>query len=66
MVSPEISPDDLAILRLAAAGLTVESIGRRVGLSERTVRRRLHGLCTLLEVDSTIEVVVWAARRGMV
>jgi DNA-binding NarL/FixJ family response regulator len=60
------SPDkgDLEILRLTADGHTVEAVARRVGLSERTVRRRLRAVADGIGVDSTIEAVVYAVRSG--
>jgi DNA-binding NarL/FixJ family response regulator len=57
---------DLEILAHLAAGLTVEGTARRVGLSGRTVRRRLRALADDLGVDSTIETVVHAVRRGLI
>lgn len=60
------SADDLAILRLLAAGRTTSQVARATGTSERTVRRRLRGLADDLAVETTIEVVVRAAREGLV
>ena len=50
------------MLRLLAAGQTVDAIARRVGFSERTVRRRLRAIADEIGVDSTIEAVVHAVR----
>ena len=55
-------PTDLEILALLAEGHTVESIGRRLGVSDRTVRRRLRSIADDIGVDSTIEAVVHAVR----
>ncbi|MFT4084528.1 MAG: LuxR C-terminal-related transcriptional regulator [Nocardioides sp.] len=60
------SADDLDILRRLAAGETVEAVSRHVGLSERTVRRRLRNLADGIGVDTTIEAVVYAVRRGLI
>jgi DNA-binding NarL/FixJ family response regulator len=63
------TPDDesdLAILRHLAAGATVEVVARRVGLSERTVRRRLRAMADALGVDTTIETVVHAVRAQLI
>lgn len=62
------SPEDLdlEILALLAAGQTVDGTARRVGVSGRTVRRRLRALADDLGVDSTMETVVFAVRRGLV
>lgn len=62
--SPE--PEDLELLRLLAAGLTVDAIARRVGLSERTVRRRMRAVADEIGVDSTIEAVVFAVRSQLI
>jgi DNA-binding NarL/FixJ family response regulator len=34
--------------------------------SERTVRRRVRAICDRLGFTSSIQAVVWAARRGLV
>ncbi len=62
------TPDhgDLEILGLLADGHTVESIARRVGVSERTVRRRLRAIADSIGVDSTIEAVVYAVRSHLI
>ncbi len=59
-------PVDLEILAHLAEGLTVDGTARRVGLSGRTVRRRLRSLADEIGVDSTIETVVQAVRRGLI
>jgi len=61
----KISREDLELVRLLAVGLSLESVARRLNLSERTVRRRLRALCDRLGLGTPIEVVVWAARRGL-
>lgn len=60
-----MSRKDLELLRILATGLSLESVGRRLDLSERTVRRRTRALCDRLGVGTPIEAVVWAARRGL-
>ncbi|WP_141014661.1 helix-turn-helix domain-containing protein [Nocardioides sambongensis] len=62
----EPADEDLAILRLLAEGFTTDVIAARVGLSERTVRRRLRQCADELGLDSSIEVVVHAVRRGVI
>ncbi|WP_436702185.1 response regulator transcription factor [Nocardioides sp. BYT-33-1] len=57
---------DLEILSLLARGLTIDAIGRRIGVSDRTVRRRLRTIADELGVDSSIEVVVHAVRTGLI
>ncbi|MGH1564202.1 LuxR C-terminal-related transcriptional regulator [Mumia sp. DW29H23] len=58
--------EDLVLLGLVAQGLTVEAVGRRLLLSERTVRRRLRTVCSTLDVSTPIEAVVWAVRRDLI
>ncbi|MEV5695155.1 helix-turn-helix domain-containing protein [Micromonospora globbae] len=62
---PVLDEEDLRPLRLLAAGLPVETVARRLGLSERTVRRRVRAVCDRLGVTAPIQAVVWAARRGL-
>jgi DNA-binding NarL/FixJ family response regulator len=62
----EISHNDLQLLRLLATGLPVESVARRLDLSERTVRRRTRAACDRLGFGTAVEAIVWAARRGLV
>ena len=57
---------DVAILRLLSEGNTTDAIARKVGMSERTVRRRLRTIADELGVDSSIEVVVHAVRHGLI
>ncbi|MCR1784291.1 LuxR C-terminal-related transcriptional regulator [Nocardioides carbamazepini] len=57
---------DLEILSLLARGLTIDAIARRIGVSDRTVRRRLRTVADELGVDSSIEAVVHAVRTGLI
>lgn len=57
---------DLVVLRSIAEGRTVEAIARSLHVSERTVRRRLRQVADEIGVDSTIEAVVHAVRRGLI
>ena len=56
---------DLQVLRLLADGLVLEAVAKRLGLSERTVRRRVRSVCDRVGVRTPIQAVVWAARRGL-
>jgi len=58
--------DDVLVLRLLSEGHTTETIARRVGRSERTVRRRLRAIADEIGVDSTIEAVVYAVRSRLI
>ncbi len=58
--------EEVAILRLMANGLPLNSIATHTELSSRTIRRRLRDLCDRLGVTCPIQAIVWAARRGLV
>ncbi len=57
---------DVEILRLLSRGHTTDAIARRVGVSERTVRRRLRATADDIGVESSIEAVVHAVRVGLI
>ncbi|HKC29544.1 MAG TPA: LuxR C-terminal-related transcriptional regulator [Jatrophihabitans sp.] len=57
--------EEIAIVQLLAEGLVLEAIARRLALSERTVRRRIRALCDRFGVDAPVQVVVLAARSGV-
>lgn len=61
----EMGREDVELLRLLAVGLSLESVARRLDLSERTVRRRMRSVCDRLGLGTPIEAVVWAVRRGV-
>lgn len=58
--------DDLGVLRLLSRGLTTDAIARELGVSERTLRRRVRLICDRLGVKTPIEAVVWAARNRLI
>lgn len=59
--------DDLrSILGLLARGFTCDTTAREVGTSPRTVRRRIRAACDQVGVTTTTQLLVWAARRGLV
>lgn len=53
------------IIRLLAEGLVLDAIARRLNVSERTLRRRIRSLCDRVGVDAPVQLVVWAARAGV-
>jgi DNA-binding NarL/FixJ family response regulator len=61
-----LTEDELAILRLTAEGLPLYSVARHVGMSPRTVRRRLRNLGDRLGVAHPIQAIVWAARHRLI
>ncbi|KRC66306.1 LuxR family transcriptional regulator [Aeromicrobium sp. Root236] len=62
----DVTDDDLAVLRLLGRGLTTDAIARELGVSERTLRRRVRLICDRLGVKTPIEAVVWAARNRLI
>ena len=62
----DVTDDDLAVLRLLGRGLTTDAIARELGVSERTLRRRVRLSCDRLGVRTPIEAVVWAARNRLI
>jgi DNA-binding NarL/FixJ family response regulator len=65
-LATELSRQDVELLRLLAGGLPLDAVARRMGKSERTVRRRVRGICDQLGLGTPIQAVAWAARRGLV
>ncbi len=57
---------ELATLRLLADGLTAYSIGRRLGISPRTVHRHLQNVYRKLGVSDRIRAVVVARESGLI
>jgi DNA-binding NarL/FixJ family response regulator len=62
----ELSRQDVELLELLARGLPLGAVARRLNTSERTVRRRIKAICDRLGYTSSIQAIVWAARRGLV
>lgn len=60
------TPRELAVLRLAAQGLTSRAIGQELGISARTVEEHLANLYRKLQVNSRTEAVTEAIKRGWI
>lgn len=54
------------LLVLVAAGLTDAAIARQMGVSRRTVQRRLHGLMQQIGVTSRSQLAIHAERAGYI
>ncbi|WP_036555423.1 LuxR C-terminal-related transcriptional regulator [Nocardioides insulae] len=61
-----LAEEELAVLALLAEGNTVDRVARELGVSDRTVRRRMRSAARALGASSTIETVVLAVRRRMI
>ncbi len=66
MDNPNLTSDDLRILKALSRGRPVDSVARELRLSERTVRRRVRRICDAVGAATPIEAVVWAVRRGRI
>jgi len=62
---PRLTGQELNVVRLAAQGCTNRQIGERLYLSRHTVKEYLSHAMRKLEVDSRVEAVVEAERRGL-
>ncbi|BCJ36926.1 transcriptional regulator [Actinocatenispora thailandica] len=58
------SAQDLHLLSLLLAGLTDQAIAAQLGLSMRTVQRRVHGLIELAGVRTRLQLIWRAAHRN--
>jgi DNA-binding NarL/FixJ family response regulator len=63
-VVPSLTPEEEQVLSLLLKGHTVTAIGRSLGVSPRSVQRRLARLRATFDVPSNNELVVAAARAG--
>jgi sugar-specific transcriptional regulator TrmB/DNA-binding CsgD family transcriptional regulator len=60
-----LDPDVHSLLTLLAAGLKDDAIARQLGVSRRTVQRRIRALVDILGVQSRRQIPLQAARRGL-
>ncbi|MFL6053856.1 MAG: helix-turn-helix domain-containing protein [Actinoallomurus sp.] len=61
-----LAEDDRRLLALLLAGLKDDAIARQLGLSTRTMRRRMKHLLDLLGADNRFQAGAQAARRGWI
>ena len=61
-----VTSEELNILTLMAAGMTLDSVAVRVAMSPRTLSRRLRCVCDRLGVAHPIQAIVWAAHQGLI
>ncbi|MFD6184894.1 helix-turn-helix domain-containing protein [Streptomyces goshikiensis] len=59
-----ITAGERRLLKLLAAGMTDEAVGKRLGVSLRTVRRQMSALMERLDATSRFEAGLKAAQRG--
>jgi len=58
-----MSPRELEVLRLVAQGLANKQIGRRLGISERTVKAHLTSVFHRIGVVDRTQAALWAERN---
>ncbi|WP_234431987.1 helix-turn-helix transcriptional regulator [Streptomyces sp. NRRL S-241] len=59
-----ITAGERRLLKLLAAGMTDEAVGKRLGVSLHTVRRQMSALMERLDATSRFEAGLKAAQRG--
>jgi DNA-binding NarL/FixJ family response regulator len=57
---------ELEVLRLLAEGLDTAAVGRRLFLSERTVKNVIHAITTRLNLRNRTHAVAYALRQGLI
>jgi two-component system, NarL family, nitrate/nitrite response regulator NarL len=60
-----LTPRELQVAQLLAAGLTNKEIAHRLGVTDHTVKFHLNGILRKLGVSTRTEAVVQAARLGL-
>jgi len=65
-ISKVLTPREIEIVRMAAAGLRNKAIGERVSISEGTVKTHLHKIYEKLHVQSRAELSHYCKEQGIV
>lgn len=65
MEKETLTPRQLEILEMVAAGLTYKETGERLGLTERTVKYHMGRIIELLHYNNRAQVIAYAARMGL-
>lgn len=65
-LTDEPTPEDMRLLSLLLAGLTDQSMASQLGLSTRTVQRRLHDLIKITGVRTRVQLIWQATKRGWI
>ena len=60
-----LTPREIELVRLVAGGLRNKEIAERVHITEGTVKIHLHNIYRKLEVESRVELVLYAQARGL-
>jgi DNA-binding NarL/FixJ family response regulator len=60
-----LTPRELEIVRMAAAGARNREIAQRLAISEGTVKIHFHNIYQKLEIDSRVGLAMWARDQGL-
>jgi DNA-binding NarL/FixJ family response regulator len=63
---PNITNREVEVLRLAADGLTNRQIGRRLTISENTVKNHIRNVLEKLHLHTRMEAVLYAVREQLI
>jgi two-component system NarL family response regulator len=63
---PNLTGREIEVLRLASDGLTNRQIGRRLGISENTVKNHIRNILEKLHLHSRMEAVLYAVREDLI
>jgi DNA-binding NarL/FixJ family response regulator len=61
----QLTPREADVLRLVRVGLANKQIGRRLGISERTVKAHLTSAFQRIGVQDRTQAALWAERHGL-
>lgn len=64
--APPLTEAEIQVLTALGAGQTCDAAARELGISGRTIRRRVREVCDRVGVDTTIQAVIWAAKRHLI
>jgi DNA-binding NarL/FixJ family response regulator len=60
-----LTPREVDVVRLAGQGVRNAEIGERLDISEGTVKAHLHNIYRKLEIESRVELVLYAREHGL-
>jgi two-component system NarL family response regulator len=63
---PNVTSRELEVLQFASSGLTNRQIGRRMGISENTVKNHIRNILEKLHLHSRMEAVLYAVREELI
>lgn len=62
--TPQITQRELEILRLVAEGLSNKQIGRRLSITEGTVKHHIHNALEKLHMSNRVQAAAYVVRQG--